>query len=428
MVNLACIIYLIMFERGERVKFLFIDAYFFPENTAFSHLENDVLNHLVESGHTVTVICPTPTRGIDETVAKEYKHRKTETLFSGGVTVKRFYAPTERGSVFFRFIRYIWCNICSLIFGMREHDVDVVFSASTPPTQGIIAALIAKKLHCKFLYSLHDLFPDSLVTSGITSEQSLLFKLGAKTASFTYKRADRIIAISQTVREHLLNNGVSAEKIDLIKNWVNVDDVKPVPRAENRLISELSLNPEDFLVVYAGNFGNSQDTDILLKAAERLADYVDIKFVVFGAGEQFTQFCDKVREKRLKNFVLSPLLPLEYVSEVYSLGDVSLVLCKKNVSLSGMPSKTWSIMACDTPVICACEAESELAGIIYEANAGVCIPSEAPNALISAVLDFRNGNVSSEYRGREYISKNLSSTYAMGKFTETVESIIKQEE
>ena len=53
------------------MNILFLDAYFEPESIAFTHLENDLLNALTKTGHNIYIICPTPTRGIDDTVRKE---------------------------------------------------------------------------------------------------------------------------------------------------------------------------------------------------------------------------------------------------------------------------------------------------------------------------------------------------------------------
>ena len=80
------------------MNILFLDAYFEPESIAFTHLENDLLNALTKTGHNIYIICPTPTRGIDDTVRKEYKHRYKETLYKGHVHVRRFNAPKREKS------------------------------------------------------------------------------------------------------------------------------------------------------------------------------------------------------------------------------------------------------------------------------------------------------------------------------------------
>ena len=91
------------------MKILFIDAYFHPEKIAFSHLERDILNTLVEGGNEIDVICPTPTRGIPESEAKKYRKIKSERVF--GVNVTRFWAPYETRNPILRAARYLWCNL-----------------------------------------------------------------------------------------------------------------------------------------------------------------------------------------------------------------------------------------------------------------------------------------------------------------------------
>ena len=84
---------------------LFLDGYFEPERTSFTHLENDIIEYLIRKGHDITVVCPTPTRGIDKDVAKQYSKIKDEYLYNGKVHVKRFWAPQEKSSSLLRILR-----------------------------------------------------------------------------------------------------------------------------------------------------------------------------------------------------------------------------------------------------------------------------------------------------------------------------------
>ena len=62
----------------------------------------------------------------------------------------------------------------------------MVFSNSTPPTQGMLSAMTAKKLSRKykkkvpFIYNLQDIFPDSLVNTGMTSEEACYGRLDGR--------------------------------------------------------------------------------------------------------------------------------------------------------------------------------------------------------------------------------------------------------
>ena len=61
-----------------------------------------------------------------------------------------------------------------------------MFSNSTPPTQGAISGIVARKLSKKykkkvsFVYNLQDIFPDSLVNTNLTHNGSVLWKIGRK--------------------------------------------------------------------------------------------------------------------------------------------------------------------------------------------------------------------------------------------------------
>ena len=169
------------------MNLLFLDAYFEPEIIAYTHLEKDLIQGLIEGNNHIQVICPIPTKGISDSVRNEYAGRKREEFYGGRVKVRRFWAPRESKKPIFRAFRYFWCNLRSYQIGASVKSADLVFSASTPPTQGLLSAMIAKKLSKKykrnipFVYNLQDVFPDSLVNAGMTKQGSLLWKIGRKT-------------------------------------------------------------------------------------------------------------------------------------------------------------------------------------------------------------------------------------------------------
>lgn len=57
-----------------------------------------------------------------------------------------------------------------------------------------------------------------------------------------------------------------------------------------------------------------------------------------------------------------------------------------------MPSKTWSIMACNTPIIASFDTGSELDLIVSSANAGICVEPENPDKLSKTILEYKEKN------------------------------------
>lgn len=407
------------------MKILFLNAYFFPEIISFTHLEKDLIEGLVENGHELFVLAPTPTRGISTEQYEQYRKCKHEDLYDGRVHVTRFFAPREGKNSIARALRYFWCNIREYGLGKKYKDVDLIFAVSTPPTQGFLAGKLAKKLKCPFVYSLQDVFPDSLVTTGMTSEGSMIWKLGRKIENKTYAMSSRVVVISQAIEENLKNKGVSADKLVQISNWIDTDAVTPICRENNRLYDEFELSRDRFCVVYAGNFGAAQGADVVLQAAEQLKNNDDIQFVIFGGGSEYENAVQTIRERSLDHVFIHPLLPQERVPEVYSLGDVALITCKKGVGKSGMPSKTWSIMACNTPIVASFDTDSELAQIIKKSNAGVCVEPEDVDALVEAILSQKKKSAERAC-SRDYVLANASKTICVKKYLETLHTLCRK--
>lgn len=405
------------------MNLLFLDAYFEPETIAYTHLEKDLLEGLVKDNNRVQVVCPTPTRGVSAQIREEYKNRKNEKLYGGKVRVRRFWAPREGKNPIVRAFRYFWCNFRSYQIAMRVKNVDIVFSNSTPPTQGMLSAMVAKKLSKKykkkvpFVYNLQDIFPDSLVNTGMTQKESFLWKIGRKIENYTYKNAEKIIVISDGFKRNIMAKGVMEEKIKVISNWIDLDSVHPVSRKDNKLISEFGLDPTKFLVVYAGNFGAAQGADVVLKAAEKLRHEEEIQFVVFGGGACFEDAKKIARD--LENVFIHELMPSDRISEVYSLGNVALITCKLGTGNAGMPSKMWSIMACNTPIFASFDQKSDLADVIRDSGAGICIEPGNVDALIEVIKEAYVKLKSGTYKLlnlRDYVRKNASKEICVKKY------------
>ena len=373
-------------------------------------------------------VTPMPTRGISNKVRNEYKHLKKEIKYDGYIVVRRFAMMKEGRNPLQRAIRYLLCNIAEYNIGCKAKDIDIVYCASTPPTQGMLGALVAKKLSRKsgkkvpFIYELQDVFPDSLVNAGMAKKGGFLWKIGRKIEDFTYNHADKIIVISQGFKRNIMEKGVPEEKIEVISNWIDLDSVHPVERKDNKLISEFNLDPSKFIVVYAGNFGAAQGADIVLKAAKELEEYKDIQFVIFGGGPYFE--AAKKEAEGLENVFIHELMPQDRISEVYSLGDVALITCKAGTGKAGMPSKTWSIMACNTPIIASFDTDSDLAEVILDAKAGVCVEPEDAETLANAIAT-ASSNRQGRMDLRSYVEKYAAKKVCVNRYIDILKEAAK---
>lgn len=407
------------------MKVLFLNAYFNPEVIAFTHLENDLIEAFVGAGHEIDVICPIPTRGIDKKTVEKYKKIKYKELYDGKVRVHRFWAPQEARNPIIRAFRYLWCNIREYQIGKKFIDIDLIFANSTPPTQGYLAGKLKKKLKCRFLYSLQDIFPSSLVNTGMSRVGSLLYKMGDKISNYTYKNADKIIVISEDFKCILLEKVVPEEKIELIYNWVDENAVVSVPREKNRLFEEYGIDRSKFYIAYSGNIGMTQNMDMLMDVAEELKERTDIGFILVGDGAYKEQVEKIIANRHLTNVTLIPFQPYARISEVFSLGNVGLIISKNGVGSNSVPSKTWSYMSAGRPILASFDADSELCSIIRENNCGVCVDADHKAELKQAIILMAEKDSGEQGKnGRCYIINNLTREIGTKKYISVINIVV----
>ncbi len=408
------------------MRILRLPIYFLPEQTSASVLISDMWEGFEQNGIISEEFAPMPSRGVDSETRKKYKKIKYEELYNGAVRIHRFNMFREEKNSLQRALRYFFIHVVHYFKACKQKDIDAIFSSSTPPTQGMLCALVKKKLKKPFIYNLQDIFPDSLVTTGLTQKDSLLWKIGRKIEDYTYKNADKIIVISDSFKENIMAKGVPEEKIEVISNWIDTDSVMPVSKEDNKLYDEYGIDRNKFIVVYAGNFGAAQGAEVVLEAAEALRDNENIHFVIFGGGANFENAKKTVQEKELVNVSIDGLLPSNRISEVYSLGDVCLITCKKGVGNSGMPSKTWSIMACNTPIIASFDTDSELADIIKKSGAGICVEPEDAEQLKEAILQAYQNKDLQNCNARDFVEKYASKKVCVPKYVKILEDCLNE--
>ena len=410
------------------MKVLDFPAYFYPESISSSHLDSDLHQAIVDAGMQIELYTATPCRGVTDEVRKEYKKKKVEAMYDGQMTVHRYSLYKEGKNPLLRALRYfIQCvkQFNRGVFAKGARECDVMFVASTPPIKGAMAAMIKKCRRIPMVYNLQDIFPDSLVGTGLAKKGGLLWKIGRVVENFTYRNADKIIVISQDFKRNIMAKGVPEEKIEVIYNWVDENAVQPVAKGENPLYEEFGLSREAFTVVYAGNLGNAQNIGIILDAAKRFND--GVQFVIFGTGGLEEEIRRRIAEEGLTNVRLLPLQPYERVRQVYSLGDACVVSCKEGLGGSAMPSKTWTIMSCGRPVIASFD-EGELKEIIESGPCGVFTHAGKVEEFAEAIKSLAaNPELCQEMgrNARQFILDNLTKEVGTKKYVDVIKSFEK---
>lgn len=403
------------------MKAIFPCSYYLPETAASLYITDNIVHACADKGIQVDLYTPSPTRNVPDGSVWEREERQMD----GKLRIHRFHLYGEGKNPMLRALRYFLGEFILLHFCMWK-KYDVAFVDSTPPIQGLKMPLIKWLKWKPTIYNVQDIFPDSLVGTGLTHEGSLIWKIGRMVEKITYRYADKIIVISEDFKKNIMAKGVPEDKIVVIYNWVDQNKVVDVPREENKLFEIYGLDRGKFYITYNGNIGLTQNMDMLLDVAKELQEeYEDIHFVLVGNGAYLDEVKRKVADQQLENVHLLPFQPYEDISHVFSLGDASLVISKPGVGANSVPSKTWSIMSASRPVLANFD-ENELKTIIENNHCGIFTKAGDKDAFKESILTLYNHReLCQEYgrNGRKFVLDNLTREVGTQKYVDVIKEV-----
>lgn len=406
------------------MKAIFTCSYYLPETAASLYITENIVNACAVNGVEVDLYTPTPTRSVPDVS----KWEREESYVNGKLRVHRFHLYGEGKNSLLRAVRYFMGEFMLLYFCLCK-KYDVAFIDSTPPIQGLKMPLIKLLRRKPIVYNAQDIFPDSLVGTGLTCEGSLVWKIGRIVEKITYKYADKIIVISEDFKKNIMLKGVPEDKIVVVYNWVDQNAVVDIPRERNKLFDKYQLDRSKFHIEYSGNIGLTQNMDMLLEVMSELqVSHPDINLVLVGEGAYKDQVKKIIAEKLLTNVIMLPFQDYADISHVFSLGDAGLVISKPGVGANSVPSKTWSIMSASRPVLANFD-ENELKSILADNECGIFTKAGDKKAFKQSIITlYENRELCKKYgdNGRKFVMANLTREVGTSKYVEVIKEVAQK--
>ena len=236
------------------------------------------------------------------------------------------------------------------------------------------------------------LWPESIRAVGAIGNSRVLDML-EQLELFLYRKAARIVSVTQSFKRNLVGRGIAADKIAVVTNGVDVSRFKPQPR-DAALEAELGLQGK-FVAGYIGTHGMAHALETLLEAARRLQDDPvgrDIRLLFLGDGANKQKLVAQAKAIGLDNVVFVDSVPKEQVVRYWSLLDVSVIHLKKTeLFTTVIPSKLFECMGMGIPVLHGVAGES--AEIVEREGCGQVFEPENVEALCAGLLALKSDGV-----------------------------------
>ncbi len=188
------------------------------------------------------------------------------------------YERSELGRRAVNYVSYLGSALRHALSGPRP---DLVLCMTDPPIIGDLGVLVGKRVGAPVLVISQDVFPEIATELDRLRNPAVIGVLRGLVGAYL-RRADRIVAIGETMRERLEAKGAPPERLRVIPNWVDTRAITPQPR-DNEWAQKHGLVGR-FVVMHSGNVGHAQDLDSLVRAATFLRDRDDVRIVIAGFG------------------------------------------------------------------------------------------------------------------------------------------------
>ena len=187
------------------------------------------------------------------------------------------------------------------------------------------------------------------------------------------------------MRERVLHEGAPPERVAVIPNWTDDEDIQPLPVEQCRLRRAWGLSGDDFVVGYSGNLGRAHEIETLLAAARLLRDRTDIRFLFIGSGHYSEGLGKAAEAEGLTAFLFKPYQPKERLSQALAVANVHWVSLRPEMEGLVLPSKVYGIAAAARPMITVTDLDSELASLVRSHGCGVAIAPGDGEGLARAI-------------------------------------------
>lgn len=338
---------------------------------------HELARHLAQRGHRVTIIA-SPISYLTGDETRPGSRRQIDDL---GVRIIRSYTlPVLHQSFVLRVFSFLSFMISSFINGLLVRKVDLVWGTTPPIFQGPTAWLLARLKGVPFLLEVRDLWPAFAVAVGVLKNK-LLIRLSEWLERFLYRHADQVIVNSPGYINHVECRG--AKKVRLVPNGADPEMFNP--NEEGKTFRRKHGLADDFIVLYAGAHGMSNDLDVVLDAAELINLESEIQIVLLGSGKEKNRLMEKAEARSLGNVHFLPPVPKNEMREALAAANACLAILKPiELYKTTYPNKVFDYMAAGRPVILA--IDGVIRQVLEDANAGLAVPPGDPQALADAVL------------------------------------------
>ena len=376
---------------------------------------------LARAGHQVTVVT-SYVQHKERTIPEEFRGKRIVRTHEDGLDVVRTYSTPGYGrDLRSRLSNYGTFALWSLIAELRLPRPDVVVASSPSLPAAAAAAAVARARRARFLLEVRDLWPDSAVAMGLVTDPRVI-GAARRMEHYCYRRADRIVALTEGIRDGVIQSGVvPAGRVSLITNGVDLD-VQPDPAHPARI----DVPDDAFVAMFVGAHGTYSSLETVLGAADLLRDDPGIRVVLVGGGDRKPALVQQAADMGLSNVTFVDPVPKRQVPAFLERAQLCLLPYQDRELFAGaLPNKVFDYLAAARPILASAPV-GELTRLVDRAGCGWNVAPEDPAAMAAAIRAAAADRPAAAARGdagRQYALQHYDRARLAQRFVDLVDDL-----
>lgn len=340
---------------GQSKKILIVCQHYWPESFRI----NDIASFFVDKNLEVDVLCGIPNYPSGK-FFDGYSYFKKRRQVHNKANIRRtFEIPRGNNSNFRIFLNYLSFPLASIFHVprllTRKYDKIFIYQLS-PVTMSIAGIIVGKLKKTETIMYVLDLWPENLF-SVLKVRSRVLRILATKVSHWHYRKVDKLVALSEKMKAHLLEVTTLAPKKILLLPQV-CEKIYETDIQDHKLKRKFK---NGFNILFTGNISPAQSFETIIAAAKKLKNnnINNINWIIVGDGMSRDWLEDEVNNAGLKDcFYFEGRKPMEDIPRYTPIADVLVgCLVKSEMLEATIPAKVMSYFAAGRPMVLAMDGE-----------------------------------------------------------------------
>ncbi len=313
----------------KKMNIAMVAACPFPANRGTPSRILGMAEALSELGHDIHIV--TYHFGIEKEMNDFHIHR----------TMKMPYQYLDPGPTFTKLIVLDPLLFIKLLKVIKAHNIKLIHAHHF---EGALIGYAVRKLTgIKVIYDAHTTLSSELHSYKFPQNKYLINFIDRKVPYWS----DHVIAVSNTIKNYLIQQGLSPDKIDIVPTGVNLNSFSIKNPFEIR--DKYNLHGRQ-IVMYTGSVAPFQRVDYLIEAMRRVFNIYNNVVLFFVISSDEKKIYDICVEKGINDKV--KIAVEKTFDEIPAYLAAADVVVSPRVECSGMPQKLSNYMAAQKAIVC----------------------------------------------------------------------------